>query len=240
MEFLIVGGLIFWIIFAVMALAIVLPSKDELGWWNFFILLAGLGAFQLFTKFKIFSFIWLHIAAVPYVLIGYLVIGAIWSVLKWYTLVKDKFKLYNEVRAKFFKDNKISASVLPPIHADNFSRALANEGVLKTWYRGAGDELTIDKIAPKPSENKSRILYWIGWWPLSVVGTIVGDYLLRVVNHIYDLFVTVYERISHSVFGSINLEELNQKPEKVEKNEIRGFSGFSGVSGVSAERRNVE
>lgn len=49
--------------------------------------------------------------------------------------------------------------------------------------------------------NKSKITGWISHWPLSIIGTFFGDFLLRLWNYVYKIFGNVYNSISDAVFA---------------------------------------
>ena len=86
--------------------------------------------------------------------------------------------------------------------------------LLKIRQRARKDVETLHRLhdASKPPEsprrpresyaryNKGRISTWIGLWPISAIGTIFGDFLLKIVTRIYDALSEVYERISKRVF----------------------------------------
>jgi len=58
------------------------------------------------------------------------------------------------------------------------------------------------------SRNKGRILSWIGHWPLSMIGTLFGDVLTRIVKSVYNILSGLYDKIGDSVFAEF------QGPEK--------------------------
>lgn len=68
------------------------------------------------------------------------------------------------------------------------------------------DKMKSSNITTRPwesyaSNNKARIFSWIGHWPFSMVGTLFGDFLKRVVLSIYNMLSTLYEKIGNSVFA---------------------------------------
>jgi hypothetical protein len=51
------------------------------------------------------------------------------------------------------------------------------------------------------SENKYRIMGWIAYWPFSMVGSIFGDFLSRIVKNIYRVLSSLYEAMGDKVFS---------------------------------------
>jgi hypothetical protein len=51
------------------------------------------------------------------------------------------------------------------------------------------------------SENVWRITSWIVYWPLSMVGSLFGDILTRIVKTIFNVLSGLYEKMANSVFA---------------------------------------
>ena len=49
-------------------------------------------------------------------------------------------------------------------------------------------------------ENKGRIMGWIAHWPFSMVGSVLGDFLTRIVKSIYNVLSDLYDRMANHVF----------------------------------------
>ena len=49
--------------------------------------------------------------------------------------------------------------------------------------------------------NKGRIMGWIGHWPFSMIGSLIGDVLARVVESIFNVLRSLYDRIGNHVFA---------------------------------------
>lgn len=54
------------------------------------------------------------------------------------------------------------------------------------------------------SNNKSRIMGWIAYWPFSMIGSIFGDFLSRIVKNIYRVLSSLYERMGSKVFADFD------------------------------------
>ena len=62
---------------------------------------------------------------------------------------------------------------------------------------------TIADVIPKPRENKATIMYWLGYWPLSMLWFFFHDVIERIIQRIYRHFITMYERIARNTFAGI-------------------------------------
>lgn len=50
------------------------------------------------------------------------------------------------------------------------------------------------------SNNGERIAAWIGHWPFSMIGTLFGDFLSRIIKSIASFLSNLYEDMANSVF----------------------------------------
>src|SRR5690606_22364445 len=75
------------------------------------------------------------------------------------------------------------------------SRESFKESRLKGFFKGS-----VSSCRPKAAENKSRIMRWIGYWPTSVIWTVLDDFLTRIVRTIYNHISCYFDKISLHVF----------------------------------------
>jgi hypothetical protein len=60
-----------------------------------------------------------------------------------------------------------------------------------------------DAERPKASRHRSHIYLWIGYWPVSMVWTLIDDPVRRVINAIVDWLKGLYQKISDSVWADV-------------------------------------
>lgn len=53
---------------------------------------------------------------------------------------------------------------------------------------------------PRATEHKSRITGWVGYWPFSMVGTMINDPLRKLIDFIFTWFNGLYQRMSNYIF----------------------------------------
>ncbi len=65
-----------------------------------------------------------------------------------------------------------------------------------------------DFIAGTPTftRRKSLISLWIGYWPVSVVWTLINDPITKLINFIFSQLRGMYESIAQHVFKDLNAE----------------------------------
>jgi len=80
-------------------------------------------------------------------------------------------------------------------------REKVRSGAYDRAYRS--DESTKNKRpeASYAKNNKGRIMGWIGHWPFSMIGSLFGDVLKRIVENIFNVLKSLYDRIGNHVFS---------------------------------------
>jgi len=54
--------------------------------------------------------------------------------------------------------------------------------------------------------NQARIYAWIGHWPFSMIGSLFGDFLGRIVKMIYRSLTNLYDRMANNIFKDFESE----------------------------------
>ncbi len=55
-------------------------------------------------------------------------------------------------------------------------------------------------IPPLASQHKTKIIGWISYWPISIVWTLLDDFITKIFTEIFNLFSGLYQKMSDSVF----------------------------------------
>ena len=134
--------------------------------------------------------------------LGYLVVGVVWSFLKWNEFVKRKIELFKKVRAKLI--------IQRPDFDENSDKSVEilcqklRENGIDIWGHQVKTmaELKI-KVMPIGSENKSGIIAWISYWPLSLLATLLNNPFRRLFEYVYSLVANAYDKISQRHFKSL-------------------------------------
>jgi hypothetical protein len=117
------------------------------------------------------------IVIVLYVAI-YFFIGTVWSLIKWQLYLSKIAKKINIAIKNYDKSDRLS---LKPF--------LLNKNL----------------SVPELQENKSRISMWITFWPLSMLLSLMDDFIKRVANEIVEFLHKLYQSMIDKIFKNINI-----------------------------------
>lgn len=190
------GGVIFWVLTAIAAIALVSEiSANKVG-AAFFTLLAYTAVMMLFSNTPVWTWIKDHPSYLLYGFGLYIVCGAIWSVIKWYFYLLNIRDRYEDLRSAWLKrqgftDVPTDANDRAKFKADVVDRVPGTYGV----------------FPPQASHHKGAITTWMMFWPFSLAGTVFGDFLNRIFKTVYSWLAGMMQRISNGVFGKYS--ELN-------------------------------
>lgn len=134
--------------------------------------------------------------------LGYLIAGVVWSFLKWNEFVKKKINIYKKTKAELI--------VARPDFDENSDKSVEmlcqrlRENGISIWGYSINTmtELKI-KVMPIGSENKSAIIAWISYWPLSLLATLLNNPFRRLFEYVYSLVANAYDKISERHFKSL-------------------------------------
>lgn len=179
MEFITaIWALSFWWLFiigTVIVIDILLCEVEEFGWATAVSLISFVLISMFGAKTNPFALVLYNIDVIIGYGLLYFVLGVGWSCCRWYLmLVKDRAKLVRAI-------NKWEA--LDP-----------NE----RRERPSLDNTILD--SQNPHLYKNRIMGWIGYWPISIIGYFFGSFIKDCVNVIYERCSSVYRRINDHVF----------------------------------------
>lgn len=107
----------------------------------------------------------------------YVPIGVMWAVVKWWFYVREQARR----------------------RTDAIMQAKSYES-----DRGG---LSILRKPPQVSEHKSDIMRWMGWWPFSLVGTLLNDPFRRMFEAIYRHLGTFLQKMSDRAFAHLQVQE---------------------------------
>lgn len=107
-------------------------------------------------------------------LIGYFIAGAIWARVKWRFFIRACYAHFVDNKPTFFKSD--------------------------STFRYKGD---YQKIPPQTSDNKSRIVLWMTYWPVSMTWTLINDPIRKIFNWIYEVTAKSFQSDSDKVFADI-------------------------------------
>lgn len=194
--------------------------------WTTISLIAFAVAIYYFKLYQIPQFIASNFVLDLVFVLFYIVIGVIWSFIKWYSFLidyRDKFSLIKDkylstrkglvnAQLKWAKDNKIMVDDKPlssvesfPLHEysdiyKRFLNASSAHNSIYCEYNTASREYK-QFYKPQFSSYKGIIIAWMCFWVFSLIGTFIRDPLRRLFICIFNLLKKSYQKISDSVFS---------------------------------------
>lgn len=203
------AGFLFWSILTVLFIVLVFMSEKELWGWTFFTFIIGLLGVQFLTELSPFGYAWRNPVNILSGFIAYFIIGIIWSYFKWGFFLGrevDKFKQY---KRRFLEKHNISGDKVP----SNLLKEFA-ESIRGRHYNTATNKENVtaedirEWITPRPRDYKEKIMYWIAWWPTSLVWTMFDDPLKYIAESIYRGIGESLHRVAKRRFKKIDLSEF--------------------------------
>jgi hypothetical protein len=147
---------------------------------------AFLACIQLMGDINVLAFIKEHPLKTIGGVAAYFALGACWSAVKWWIFCRNKLADYKECKIKWLARKGRDGDVIPP-------------DLKEAWQR----ELGRQTIPPLVSEHKASILRWMSWWMISMVCSLLNDFMREVWNIIYQEVAAFFQRISDYVFSDV-------------------------------------
>jgi len=213
---LIIGaGLWVWVWAVVCFILVLAFSENEQNFWAFVSITAFIALMQHSGHIAIFSnpLAWLGWG------VGYFVLGAVWSFVKWQLFLNKQGEKFGDVKlAWIVKFNKDLATMSEERLEPHITTKIPNELIPKfnkylsnNYFhfsrnpRGDFGDNTLDGVIPSVRDNKQRFVTWILWWPTSFVWTMLNDPLVRFANWMFAKFQGLYTKMAQKSFAKFEI-----------------------------------
>ena len=113
--------------------------------------------------------------------LAYLPIGTAWAFFKWYMKLIDKRQELCEKKDAYMSRYKNSS----------------DEEWNDIWTSHVKSNM------PKSEYHKSSITTWIGYWPVSMIWTLLDDFVTKLIRTIYNSISGVFNRMSENMFKNV-------------------------------------
>lgn len=200
-----VGGVIFWTICIVELLILFALIEDECFGWSTISVGVLILIFCLLSEFNVFMIIWENPLSILKYVIYYLVIGVVYSVLRWYV----KNSRYNQ---HYCKEKKIWLKDHPGKTEED-------------WL-----EYTTFRI-PDFDVKFSTLVGWTAYWPVSFIWMLCRDFIKRGIEQIIYSLKFLYEWVARLAMKEVlndkarydaiqeqRMKEARQKNQEMEEN----------------------
>jgi len=135
--------------------------------------------------------------------LGYLVVGVVWSFVKWYLKVSEKAEELECEKIKFLEEKK---RIVKDRGFEIPKELNVNEITKKTKVPDKyADEWSshVKYKLPKASESKALIAEWITYWPFSMVWAVLHDFIHRMIKRLVNAMQKAYDAITKRALRNI-------------------------------------
>ncbi len=192
-ELFIVGGLAFWIALLAWLVIVWALTENEHGFLGLLSTVAYGCLLQFGFKVDVFG--WLLSHPIPLLILAalYFFIGVPWACWRWYLLVKDALEPYIKMKTEWLISKGESTFDAIP------------EGLKEDWVKYVENDWQRKALCKTPlvRDNKSKIMRWIGYWPLSAITWAFNDMIRRFVKMIYNYIHDWLQSIANRVFAVV-------------------------------------
>jgi hypothetical protein len=191
------GTVWFWIIASVLFLGLIVAVEEKASRW-----VGALSALLLLYAYHlwhghVFSFIAQHPGrAIAYAL-GYIGVGVIWAVIKWYFFLSKSRQYLLKHRENLVRGQY--ASGLKYANYDSFDAkaTVAERVTLQDLLRRHSS------YKPSAASHKSDITFWMTYWPFSFVGSLITDFITNIFEQVYLRIAKAFQSMSDKMFSDL-------------------------------------
>lgn len=225
-SFFLFPGLSFWILCSIISILFIWSLEEE--WYGLLISISIISAalFGLFGQLPdVIKFLYMNPLVAIEGIIGYFVIGALYSILKWTSYISCIRRNYYKMKCEFLDSKKIQYTERNPSIPENFKREWisiidSNQPFHNSLSYSEEDKVKMfAKNDLKASKHKGQITIWIIWWVWSAAWTLINDPVKRIANEIYIALSKVYEGIVKKMHGKIENDFVQKTISKSERSE---------------------
>jgi hypothetical protein len=133
--------------------------------------------------------------------IAYILIGTLYSIIRWIISVRKTVSNNNEVLKKHKIKSLKELKSIQYKHNPNSNVKYGDEKYTEyTIYNEEMQRLQNIYALMSPQENKSKLIGYICYWPWNIVKFLLGDFT----EAIYDLIKNLYTKIADATLGEFN------------------------------------
>ena len=213
-----VGGIIFWLLLAALIVFEFVCYEFERKISGVVGLIAFVGLIWLFGNFDLFGFLGANWSVILLTLVAYFVAGIVWGFGKWEFWLSKRRREFEAKKQDWLEKQNWSGNEVPVQLRDSWTRE-----VVKTYATGMGYISSVDLsewpsdrvkglVVPKASKNKGLIIYWMSYWPISLLWTLLRDVLKEIWEFLYFRICKYLQRRSEANFKGVESEFSSSAP----------------------------
>lgn len=191
-TFLIFGGVWFWIFVTIFTVALFVTVVRESGFAATGVVIVALLAFSFLSPYPTWSWVRDHPGESFLWVAKYFGAGLVYALCKWARVVFLAKASYRTARDEFLARNRVTS-------VGELSDAARKD------LRDHVSHLIGARVV-SPGRNVRTILFWIAWWPLSLVWLFLSDPFARIARGLYTLTSSIFGRLSRWAFRDVRDE----------------------------------
>lgn len=192
-ELFVFGSIGFWCLCAGILGGMIWFTDKE--WPGCSILLAAATAAFFYLVYGVNPVVWAlaHKQEAAMLVGGYFAVGTIWAVVRWAFWVQ---KLMDRLKPsiEFFETTRAPQAAVAK-GTDQY------KSMLLQYLNSEAINKFDTAFPPKLRSNKSRILFWIGFWPFSAIWTLINEPIKKIAHFIYNRLTGVLGWITETVIA---------------------------------------
>ena len=202
LTFLVVGSLWFWLFLAaelVLLIAYVESEKPAVQFATPISIVTFIVLLELGGSVDIFGFINNNKLLTGLLILGYIALGAVWGVFKWWLFCRNEFDKYAAAKAKFLRKNGIvgqADTTIPESLRANWRKTIEES------QRNYSPDDRISAEPPQVRDHKSKIIRWMTFWVVSVLWSLCHDFVSEVYQMVYHKISKVLQSMANRAFAS--------------------------------------
>jgi len=180
----IIGGVWFYSLLIIESILLMWCLEKDEPWFANGCIIIFFAALWILGDFNIFA--WLKNNPDKFIMngIAYVLIGLIYSVLKYTLYLTDKKRKYDKVLNEFFKEYGITS-------IDRIPECNRNT---------CADKLERVRLPDFVDSTKS-IIFWMMYWPWSAVWTLLNNPIKWIFEEVYEIMSGLFRRIHEKIIG---------------------------------------
>ena len=198
LELFIAGTFWFWALVAVEIILLFLFVEWENGVSATISLVVFGCLLQFFGNVDIIGFVVANPLQLLAVVGAYFLLGSVWGIVKWYIFCRDRLEEYHDLKAEFLRSKGLPEKTDEPIPSQyraEWKKKL--EG--RKGYSGS----RLLNEAPLVRNYKAKVVRWMSFWPISLIWSLINDFVKRICNAIYLRIAKFLQRVSDNIFSGV-------------------------------------
>ena len=179
----------FWLVLIAAAIVLTVAVENEKSFISILTLAGTLAFLQFVSGVPVIHFIFSHPTAIALYALLFLAVGVGWAVAKWYFYLRKTLARYKETKAEYLESRGAQTE-----------HDLTDSDKQSLKYRVAG------LFNPEVSDHKSDIIFWMSYWPFSMLGTLLNDFVRKIYNHLYTELSGLLQRMSDNMFAAHKIQ----------------------------------